>query len=120
MASQRYVAKIHMSSPSAKAPAAGAGPRPGTRGETASTTIKELMDKGTDRPFRELLYRLLRLGNVMAANQEDFARYIGAQSAQLLSMAAVPRGPGCAACRRNWRSRANSSRAKWASLSARA
>jgi len=89
MASQRYVAKIHMSSPSPKAPAAGAGPRPGTRGETASTSIKELMDKGTDRPFRELLYRLLRLGNVMAANQEHFARYIGVQPAQLMMMAVV-------------------------------
>src|ERR1051326_2360043 len=58
MVSQRYVAKIHMSSPSPKAPAAGAGPRPGTRGETASQTMKELMDKGTDRPFREPLYPL--------------------------------------------------------------
>ncbi len=76
-----------MSSPARKTLRASAGP--GTGGQTASISIKDLMEKGTDRPFRELLYGLLQLNNVMARNQERFARYIGVQPAQLLMMAVI-------------------------------
>lgn len=47
---------------------------------------------GTDREFRELIYELTRLANLMASNQERFALFIGVTRPQFLILAVIADG----------------------------
>lgn len=55
-------------------------------GQARTTSLTPLLDKGSDRPFRELIYSLLSLFNLMRSNQEHFAAYIGVTVPQITMM----------------------------------
>src|SRR6185503_215183 len=56
---------------------------------TRSTSLDALMGKGSERPFRELIYSLMSLSNLMRSNQEHFAAYIGVTAPQFTMMAVL-------------------------------
>lgn len=58
-----------------------------------SISLPSLMSAaGTDREFRELIYELASLANLMESNQERFARFIGVTRPQLLILAVIADG----------------------------
>ena len=65
----------------------------GKLGEASSTSLGAFLNAGTDRPFRDLIYRLTRLSNLMRRNQEYFAEYIGVRGPQLLMMSVLLDSP---------------------------
>ena len=54
--------------------------------ERRTTSLIPLIEKGSDRPFRELIYALISLFNLMRSNQEHFAAYIGVTVPQITMM----------------------------------
>ncbi|HEY7241852.1 MAG TPA: MarR family transcriptional regulator [Burkholderiales bacterium] len=69
-----------------RAPSLPAHPDPAA---TRSTSLDALMEKGSERPFRELIYSLMSLSNLMRSNQEHFAAYIGVTVPQYTMMAVL-------------------------------
>lgn len=55
-------------------------------GAASTTSLGPLLEKGSDHPFRELIYALLSLFNLMRSNQERFAAYIGVTAPQVTMM----------------------------------
>jgi DNA-binding MarR family transcriptional regulator len=70
----------------------------GSQGEAASagetfppltTSIKWFVKNGSDREFRELIYDLTSLANLMLRGRKQFAAYIGVTEAQMLIMTII-------------------------------
>lgn len=54
-----------------------------------TTSLDPLMKEGSDRPFRDLIYGLIRLSNLMRSNQEHFARYIDVSVPQYVMLSVL-------------------------------
>ena len=59
-----------------------------------STTLESLLKDGSDRDFRQLIYNLLSLSNVVVRNREQFAAYIGMTHQQYVIMTILYENPG--------------------------
>ena len=69
-------------------------PVPRAAGYTPITSLPALLDGASDRPFRQLVFRLISLSNLMRGNQERFARMIGVSLPQFTIMAVLEATPG--------------------------
>jgi DNA-binding MarR family transcriptional regulator len=54
-----------------------------------STTLEALLDKGSDRSLRQLIYKLSRLTGLMGSNRRHFAAYIGISEPQYLMVVVI-------------------------------
>jgi MarR family transcriptional regulator, organic hydroperoxide resistance regulator len=58
-----------------------------------STSLKHFVKDGSDREFRELIYDLTGLFNLMLRNRKHFGAYIGVSDAQALMMTIIAETP---------------------------
>jgi DNA-binding MarR family transcriptional regulator len=59
-----------------------------------STSIEWFVKNGSDHEFRELIYDLTSLSNLMLRGRKYFAAYIGVTEAQMLMMTIIAETPG--------------------------
>ena len=61
-----------------------------------STTLPSLLEAGSDKAFRQLIYDLLALSNAMLKNRRHFAAFIEVTDQQFVIMAWLHENPGAA------------------------